>query len=286
MEKRLSTVDQLDPDSIKARRILVVGPTDGGKTTLIKRLYNHWCTREKVLVLDSDVGQSDVGPPGSLGLGTGSAPVEDLAQLREIALHFAGVLSPPEDLAQFTWGVERLFRLALSMKPDRLLVDTTGWIWGEAISLKMAKCNLINPDLIVAIIREETPLIRVLKHSTFPLLVLEPSPKAKTRDTETRRRFRLQRVKDHFYQGRKITLDLQSTLIMGRLQDLEDLKDRVVGLLDGAFRTLGTAWIKRVTPGKPSAEAWVRRVSRGEVRYIRVGPLMETDDTRRERTVE
>ncbi len=64
---------------------------------------------------------------------------------------------------------------------------------------------------------------------------------------------------------------------MGPFQSLEDLKDRVVGLLDGAFRTLGTAWIKRVTPGEPSAEAWVRRVSQGEVRYIKVGPLVETE---------
>ena len=153
---------------IRARQILVIGPTDAGKTTLIKRLYNHWCTRERVLVLDTDVGQSDIGPPGTLGLGTGDTPVEDLAQLQELALHFAGALSPSEDMAQFLWGVERLFRLALSRRPQRLLVDTTGWIWGGALSLKMAKCNLINPDLVIFITREETPLLRLLEHSTGP----------------------------------------------------------------------------------------------------------------------
>ena len=269
------SVDQLDLEGIRARRILVVGPTDAGKTTLTRRLYNHWCTREKVLVLDTDVGQSDIGPPGSLGLATGNAPVEDLAQLRETALHFAGILSPSEDLAQFLWGVERLFRLALAARPLRLLVNTTGWIHGGAISLKMAKANLINPDLIMVLAPESTPLVRLLTRSSFPLMVLEPSDRAKTRNSEARRRFRHERTRAYFSRGKRTTLNMENLLVIGAIRELKNLENRIVGLLDGAFRTLGTAWITELHPEKPLARAWVRRLSKGEVRYIKAGPLVE-----------
>ncbi len=272
--EQLPSVDQLKPEDIKARRILVIGATDAGKTTLIKRLYNSWCSKEKVLVLDTDVGQSNIGPPGALGLGTGRHFIGELAQLQEVALHFAGVLSPPEDLAQFLWGIEWLFRLALSIKPDRLLIDTTGWVWGGAISLKMAKCNLINPDLVIAISKEEAPLLEVLKHSTFPLLALRPSPSARARNAEARRHFRLQRVRSYFSKGERGTLELKSFMIIKNPQQGGDLRGRVVGLLDGAFRTLGISWIGDVDQKKGTAEAWTRWVLKGEARCIKVGPMI------------
>ena len=54
----------------EARVSVVIGASDAGKTTLIAALASELASRgEPVGVVDSDVGQSEIGPPATVGLG-------------------------------------------------------------------------------------------------------------------------------------------------------------------------------------------------------------------------
>lgn len=55
---------RLDLDALGCRRVLVLGAADSGKTSLVEALARTECRAGKpVCVIDSDVGQSHIGPP-------------------------------------------------------------------------------------------------------------------------------------------------------------------------------------------------------------------------------
>lgn len=60
-------IDEVLP---QARLLILVGAVDTGKTTLTTCLANRsLALGYKTAVVDADVGQSDIGPPTTVGLG-------------------------------------------------------------------------------------------------------------------------------------------------------------------------------------------------------------------------
>src|SRR5579864_2236819 len=79
--------------------LFLLGTTNSGKSTLITWLSNELIkTGSRVAIVDTDIGQSHIGPPGTIGLALPDQPFRSLESLDPIALHFVGATSPPRHL--------------------------------------------------------------------------------------------------------------------------------------------------------------------------------------------
>jgi polynucleotide 5'-hydroxyl-kinase GRC3/NOL9 len=132
---------------------LILGGTDTGKTTFCTLLANATLERgERVAIVDADIGQSEIGPPGCVSLGLPDAPVAALSQIPPARFAFVGATSPRHHLLEHAVAVRQMCDCARSSQPFLLLIDTTGMIQGPAARrLKQSKLTLLQPDHVVAI---------------------------------------------------------------------------------------------------------------------------------------
>lgn len=145
---------KIKPSRERAFTVLVYGGMDTGKTSLVTSLA-HACVRagRSVAVLDCDMGQSDIGPPGTIGLAWMKEPVRTLSELVPDSLYFVGSYSAAVHFLPTLVGTQKLFSEA-SQRTDFVLLDTTGWVSGDsARAFRQAELELIQPDLIVLLER-------------------------------------------------------------------------------------------------------------------------------------
>ncbi len=168
------------------KRILVLGASDAGKTSFCKFLVDYACAATlKVALVDADIGQSQIGPPTTIGMklfqstqvgnslqlpfgGFHSiqqnldpddrkeydAHLTSHAELTQNAdrLYFIGALSPIRNLLTVLSGTRLMVDAALEESTDVVIIDTTGYIHERAaIYLKQSKIDLIQPHYIVCI---------------------------------------------------------------------------------------------------------------------------------------
>jgi len=77
--------------------VMVVGGMDSGKTSFCTFLVNEAVMKNwKTSVVDADVGQSDVGPPSTVGFNFVTEPVKDLFDIDAQDAVFVGSTSPAE----------------------------------------------------------------------------------------------------------------------------------------------------------------------------------------------
>ncbi|HAV42591.1 TPA: polyhydroxyalkanoate depolymerase, partial [bacterium] len=111
------------------RIIIVIGAVDTGKTTLVTYLANKAAEGGKVVgIVDADIGQSDIGPPTTIGLGMIKEPVEDLRKITPADLYFVGSLSPKGHLLPMVVGTRRMVEHAFQLGAQKVIIDTTGLI--------------------------------------------------------------------------------------------------------------------------------------------------------------
>jgi polynucleotide 5'-hydroxyl-kinase GRC3/NOL9 len=143
--------------------VVVIGSSDTGKTTFCAQLLNASVEAGlKTALVDSDMGQSEVGPPGTIGFAEVSHPVDKLSDLTARRMYFVGSITPVGNLVPTVIGAKRMVDEARSHGAKMVVVDTTGLVRGViARKLKTHKIELLSPDHIVAIQRagEIDPLI-------------------------------------------------------------------------------------------------------------------------------
>lgn len=182
-------IDRLE----KPRVIVVLGDVNTGKTALITYLANTALTRgSRVAIVDLDVGQHNIGPPTTIGMGVPRKSIITMGDVPVDAMAFVGATSPHRHLLRIIIGAKRLFERARTMGADSILVDTTGWIYGtDACEFKVAKVKMIDPSMIVAVQRrgELRPILSQLGRMKMPVRLLGV-PTAVDKRTQGVRRFR------------------------------------------------------------------------------------------------
>lgn len=127
-------------------RVLILGASDTGKTTLAVR-----CAREAGgWLLDADVGQSEIGPPGLLDI----AEADSAKDWRFRGTWFHGSATPFPNVAELVTGASRLAEKAEGAGARTLVMDTPSFINTiSGHSLFRCLIGALQPSAVVAIQR-------------------------------------------------------------------------------------------------------------------------------------
>lgn len=174
----------------EGKTVIVVGETDSGKTTFSTFLINTALSRgARVAFIDADVGQNDVGLPGTLSLSFPARHVSWPSELEPAYMCFVGSNTPYGKVDVILIGLLEL--LEKCGDADTIIVNTDGWLSdSRALSYKAYMIKAVKPDVVVVMrgLGGAQPLIRMLENSRVKV-VEAPSPTSfKERDLRRLRR--------------------------------------------------------------------------------------------------
>jgi polynucleotide 5'-hydroxyl-kinase GRC3/NOL9 len=135
--------------------VIVLGDVDSGKSGFTLYLANRFCISGiKVAIVDSDVGQSDIGPPTTIGLSVVDKPSTSYANLPLTDAYFVGDNTPIGHLLPMVVGTMRMVSRGFEYGANAVIVNTTGMVYGGvAQALKYFKIEAVKPNFIVALQR-------------------------------------------------------------------------------------------------------------------------------------
>ena len=178
--------------------VLFLGATDSGKSTLVEYLARRLVAEAiRVSVIDSDVGQSSLGLPGTISMKVFSKE-KDVEQYTFQKMSFVGTTSPAKRIPLMIESAKKMVDAGRE-KADIILVDTTGLISGEiGRAAKMGKVRAIKPEHVIALQRhnELEHILRLIEHGVIHRIGV--SVMAKSRDRENRMRYRQKKFLDYF----------------------------------------------------------------------------------------
>ena len=198
----------------KWRKVLVLGAVDRGKSTYC-RFLTRCCLEagQRVAVVDTDVGQKDIGPPATLTLGYPEA-AQSPTEVQPVAWYFIGATSPAGHLLPMTVGTRHLVDAA---RAACIIINTTGFVSGPGRVLKSYKIEAVQPDVIVALEhgRELRALLHAYRH--YRLLRLPASAYAATKTPEQRRAARERAFGRYFATASTVELALRQVIFQRAL---------------------------------------------------------------------
>ncbi len=264
----------------KARRVVIVGGTDTGKTWLCRWLAQWaWERGFRLGFLDFDLGQSTVGPPGCIGLQLPWEEGDDL--LFPSAMAFLGYVSPAYDVGSVVEKGELLLSWADMRGYNLLVVDTSGMIHGPLAGLlKRTKIRKLRPDLVVALDREgETRhIFRGLEEAEESVVFVRPSPEVRVRERAERADYRASRLLRYFEYATPIEISLSGRRLCGTSPrvpaDLSFLREgHLLGMNSSTGLTLAVARFEGSEEGRLKLSAPFSGDLEG-IREISVGPTV------------
>jgi len=192
--------------------VVLLGPSDTGKTTLARILTERWWATGRVVgLVDADIGQASIGPPTTVGLASFSPDRPIPPSARPQVLHFVGSTSPPGHFLPLILGTQDLVRRATAAGAEIVLVDTTGLILGSvAASLKWHKLKAVQARHVLALQREAElePLLRLVEgQRTLEIHRLPVSSRVDRRSHAARRAFREERFRQYFASAKRHDLE-------------------------------------------------------------------------------
>lgn len=202
--------EKAEKEVTRGPRIMIVGPSDVGKSTFCTLLLNYGVRLGRApIFVDLDVGQGQVSIPGTIGAFVIERPAdveEGFSQSAPLVLHY-GHTSPAKNLTLYNLLVSRMADI-INMKCDEskkanlggVIVNTGGWVRGSGYdSLKHAAGSF---EVDVIIVMDQERLYNELKRDMpdFVKIVLLPkSGGVVERNQHARSEARDAKVREYFY---------------------------------------------------------------------------------------
>ncbi|EPB71382.1 hypothetical protein ANCCEY_09515 [Ancylostoma ceylanicum] len=148
----------------KGPRIMLVGPTDVGKSTVCRILCNYAVRQGRSPVyIDLDVGQGSISVPGTIGalfINKTADVVEGFDRSKPLVYNF-GHISPGENLPLYDLLVKELadsVTLRCATHPEAnlggLVINTCGWVTGEGYACIVAAAEAFEVDVVIVLDHE------------------------------------------------------------------------------------------------------------------------------------
>jgi polynucleotide 5'-hydroxyl-kinase GRC3/NOL9 len=276
---------------------ILLGATDTGKSTLAKFLISHLCKRGlKVGLVDADIGQSFLGPPATIGLSVFKSHPDWEVILSPPEIFFVGSTTPEGHFPIHLKGVKRMVDRVSSYGPEVILLDTTGFVLGEAgKELKTRKIDLVRPRFILALQKDEElePILEQYKENAFyKIRHLPLSEQVRAKSVEERRMNRINKFQDYFKYSTVQELAIEGVQIEGEALDPDGaplpldwalkMNSLLIGLKDEMDETLALGLTKNYFEEKkmlrlstPLQE--IQRVKTIQLSSLRLLLLFEND---------
>ena len=200
--------------------VLVIGATDAGKSTFCRFLVDFAVAKGfKVACIDADVGQSQIGPPTTIGvksfgprseteLPAEQEPILDSGENGIVLdgtadrLYFIGDVSPKGHFLETLTGTRLMVDSAREADADFIVIDTTGYVHDPpAVILKQHKIELIRPDDLICIGRStefEQITAYYSQQEWLNIHYLLPHQNVRSKNSDTRSRYRKARFDTYF----------------------------------------------------------------------------------------
>jgi polynucleotide 5'-hydroxyl-kinase GRC3/NOL9 len=197
--------------------ILVLGGVDDGKSTLSTLLLNKALDRGlKPAIIDADVGQADIGPPGFISM---SYPSEKIIWLRELKPHymrFIGDIKPQNFRSKIIFKIRELVVKALSDNRSPVIIDTDGWIGDViAVAYKSLMIEELMPDEILVIGDDNCRIFKRYDRIDVNTTCLKTPVIRRTRSREDRRILRADRYREFLAEAKIIKIPMDNVIITG-----------------------------------------------------------------------
>jgi polynucleotide 5'-hydroxyl-kinase GRC3/NOL9 len=200
-------------------RMMVLGARDVGKTTFATLLANRQLAHGiRTAIVDADVGQSEIGPPTTIGMGLVEVPVPTLHAVVPRAIYFVGSNTPRGRMLETVNGVRAMVAKAQEAGAESVIVDTTGFVTGAAARrLKCAKVEAVRPQFVVAIQRKDEleHILRPMERRNLRLIRLPVPETVMVKSPEMRQQRRVMRFFRYFQDARLHTFALSDIACEG-----------------------------------------------------------------------
>ncbi|GAB6183350.1 Clp1/GlmU family protein [Thermodesulfovibrio hydrogeniphilus] len=213
-----------------AKRIILLGAIDSGKSTFAKYvLYNFIQRESQIAFVDSDVGQSSIAIPGTIGIKR-IAKFEDINSFADRFFFFGGI-TPSVSIIRFLKVFEKAIKTAESFNLP-ILVDTTGFITGNGKLLKLKKIEILKPELVVGLQRTNE-IEHILAEIQVPYILLQPSKNVKPRNPEERANYRKRKLQEYFSNSESYLLPVKMLQIHDKSFIYQN--EKYIGRMAGLF---------------------------------------------------
>jgi polyribonucleotide 5'-hydroxyl-kinase len=217
-------------------RVILVGPTDSGKTSLSKTFLSYSARKgHQPIFVDLDIGQSSISVPGMIAALSIDKPIpigkEEFSSSAPL-VYFYGHVTPSENVKLYKMQIANLasdinekFKQNDEARVSGLVVNTCGWVDGLGYELLIYSISTLAAN-IVLVIDHERLYNDLLKQfgKTIKVVKLAKSGGVVTRDPAYRRKTRMNRIREYFY-GLSGDLCPHSTVV--------DFKDVVIYKVGG-----------------------------------------------------
>ncbi|XP_050383366.1 protein CLP1 homolog [Argentina anserina] len=211
---RAKTLSSDDPDSPQAQgpRVIVVGPSDSGKSTLSKMLLS-WAAKQgwRPTFVDLDIGQGAITIPGGIAATPIEMPIDPVEgiPLDMPLVYFYGHTTPMSNVdlyrvlvKELSQMVERQITGNTESQAAGLVINTMGWVEGAGYELLLHAIETFNANVVLVLGQEKLcSLLRdVLKNKpNVDVVKLHKSGGVVSRNAKFRQKSRSHRIREYFY---------------------------------------------------------------------------------------
>lgn len=193
-------------------RVIVVGPSDSGKSTLSRMLLS-WAAKQgwKPTFVDLDIGQGSITLPGCIAATPIEMPIDPVEgiPLEMPLVYFFGHTTPSNNVElykvlvkELAGMLERQFAGNAESRAAGMVLNTMGWIEGVGYDLLLHAIRTFKANVVLVLGQEKlcSMLRDVLKgEPKVDVVKLQRSGGVVSRNVKVRQKARSFRIREYFY---------------------------------------------------------------------------------------